>query len=75
MYNSEGKSNYYSILGNRTEFNYQELEKSLKFCDEFVNYFDEYKQSNNYFLDFDDLENRQKMQFFILLFFIVNKIF
>lgn len=72
MFSTELKSNYHSILGTKTDLNYQELEKTIKYTEEFVNYFDEYKQSNNYFLDFDEMETRQKMEFFILLFFIVS---
>jgi len=72
MFGTEQKSGYHSILGNKADFNYQELEKTIKYSEEFHIYFEEYKQSNNYFLEFDDMEKNQKMQFFILLFFIVK---
>ena len=72
MFGTENKSGYHTILGNKTDYDYQELEKSMKYSEEFQNYFEEYKQSNNYIIDFDEMESDQKVQFFILLFFIVN---
>lgn len=73
-FGTEQKANYHTILGNKTDLNYHDLEKSIKYSEEFNCYFEEYKQSNNYFIGFDEMENRQKMEFFILLFFIVKKI-
>ena len=53
MFNTEHKSGYHSILGKKTDYNYEELEASLKYCEEFLVYFEEYKQNNNFFKDFD----------------------
>jgi hypothetical protein len=71
MFNTEHKSGYHSILGKKTDYNYEELEASLKYCEEFLVYFEEYKQNNNFFKEFDELQTKEKMHFLILLFFIV----
>lgn len=72
IFGSELTTNYHSILGKKTEYNYKELETTIKYTEEFVGYIEEYKLSNNFFCDFDDLLTSQKMEFFILLFFIVS---
>ena len=72
MFGTENKSGYHTILGNKTDYDYQDLEKSIKYSEEFQNYFEEYKQSNNFFIEFDEMDPNQKVDFFILLFFIVN---
>lgn len=69
---SELKSGYHTILGNKTDYDIEELEKSIKYCEEYQKYIDEYKHTNNYFIEFDEMNAKQKMKFIILLFFIVK---
>ena len=72
MFGTENKSGYHTILGNKTDYDYQDLEKQIKYSEEFQTYFEEYKHSKNLFVDFDEMKSKEKVQFFILLFFIVN---
>jgi len=71
-YDSEKKINYNSILGNKNELKFEELVKSLKICEEFIHFFDDYKLKNNIFQDFEDLNSKKQIEILILLIFIVN---
>ena len=71
MFGTEIKSGYHTILGNKTDYDYQELEKQIKYSEEFQTNLDEFKQSKNLYIDFDEMEQKQKMEYIVLLFFIV----
>lgn len=65
------KINYNSILGNKNELKFEELIKSLKICDEFISFFEDYKSKNNIFQTFDELDLQKQIEILILLVFVV----